>query len=522
MAFSRRNLLVKRAKIEMTYSMPIDPKIRRSPSPVLPPPLPSSTSAKAAAKKTSSASLPRPNTFEREATAPPVLNDGEGDVADAIAQWGGAVDPIAGRARDAVSARDSLADDGRIIVGTQRDPARLAALEAAYAKLETPSYLSAAERPPAKKANGPAVTRELATVLSGARTAALTSDAERDPIAAGRFENLLAATASLPSVARKHLFDAVFVAGARSDSARVIAEVLGSSTWKGLNNTQKAQLAEVLSTANAEGVKNLGALLEASPSRLLETDTRGHTLLENLAGVGKQALNATLYGQTTSAEVLSSLLRDIANPNRIDQGTSDTCTVTSMQWELANTNPAEYTRLVAGIAGPSGTAKMQGGGTLRLVAAAGTGQARHERSISSTLFQTSAMDDGNGLDLFDPIREESIRADGTAYGGLLPAQTTRILGQLFGVKYSTNNLQFETESARALESLRGFDAAHHRNRPVLLDLDQGPTANHTVTLERIADAKVFFRDPYGELRSFPETSFAKVVFGIHRPLEPRS
>ena len=42
--------------------------------------------------------------------------------------------------------------------------------------------------------------------------------------------------------------------------------------------------------------------------------------------------------------------------------------------------------------------------------------------------------------------------------------------------------------------------------------------NHTVTLERIREGRIYFRDPYGALRSMPEAAFAKVVVGLHRPM----
>jgi hypothetical protein len=75
--------------------------------------------------------------------------------------------------------------------------------------------------------------------------------------------------------------------------------------------------------------------------------------------------------------------------HEVNQTVFNTCTVTSMQYELARDNPAELARLVAGLAGPTGRVDMRGGGELELQADALTPAALRERSFSEALFQTS-------------------------------------------------------------------------------------------------------------------------------------
>ena len=67
-----------------------------------------------------------------------------------------------------------------------------------------------------------------------------------------------------------------------------------------------------------------------------------------------------------------------------------------------------------------------------------------------------------------------------------------------------------------VEELRSYDARSAQNRPIILQIDQGDF-NHAVTFERVADKKVFFRDPYGELRSMPEDQFKTFVVGMNAP-----
>ena len=47
-------------------------------------------------------------------------------------------------------------------------------------------------------------------------------------------------------------------------------------------------------------------------------------------------------------------------------------------------------------------------------------------------------------------------------------------------------------------------------------IDQGDF-NHAVTFERVQDQRVYFRDPYGVLRSMPEQQFPKFVMGVNAP-----
>jgi len=300
----------------------------------------------------------------------------------------------------------------------------------------------------------------------------------------------------------------------------VVAHVVDSREFAGLSETGKQQLATVMSRLDDRGMRLLGAAMQRFPEILSDTDEQGGTVLSHLNELATQPLNARLYGSTTSEEVLSDALADIVNPNRIDQGDAPTCTVTSMQFELVADEPAEYLRLLAGLAGPSGKVQMRGGGTLRSDAEDAKPEARDGRSVSQALFQSAAMEYANGRAMeFDPIAGKSTNAKtGATERGLKPLQQTTILRQLFGVRYHTETLYNEADGKKALESLRGFDARGAQNRPVLIDIDQG-TINHAVTLERVRDGRVFFRDPYGVVRSMPEALFPKYVVAVHRPAD---
>ncbi|HEY0883578.1 MAG TPA: hypothetical protein VGD87_18725 [Archangium sp.] len=298
--------------------------------------------------------------------------------------------------------------------------------------------------------------------------------------------------------------------------AQVPAQVAAYAKTLNLSKAQQTQVDSILKGASKEVASLFGAVLEKNREVLNDPDSKGQTTLANLARLATQPLNPGAASDTTKSELMASVLQNLANPNRIDQGNAPTCTVTSMQFELVADEPAEFVRLMADLTGPQGRAKMRGGSDL--VLEAGEGGARDGRSISDTLFQNAAMEFGNGKDAqFDPYAGKSVNAKtGAEQRGLKPAQQTQVLRQLFGVNYESKNFKSEAEGQKALEKLRTVDTRGNQNRPIVLQLDQGDF-NHAVTFERVKENRVYFRDPYGVLRSMPEDHFAKYVMAINAP-----
>jgi hypothetical protein len=286
-----------------------------------------------------------------------------------------------------------------------------------------------------------------------------------------------------------------------------------------LSATVGKQLTDLGAKLDERGQRLLAALAEKSPELLTQKDLKGGTLLSNLTRLAGTTFNANVAGDAKMKDVVNSTLQDVVNPNRIDQGTAPTCTVTSMQFELAADAPAEYARIIADLAGPQGASTMSGGGQLQLRARATQSAALDQRSSSDAIFQTAAMEYANGrYATFDPVAGVSTDTrTGAKTQGLLPAQQSNLLEQLFGVKYSTRNFYTEADGQKALDALQGFDSTQNQNRPVILQIDQG-AINHAVTLEKVADGRVTFRDPYGVLRSIPQELFPKYVVGVQQPI----
>lgn len=403
------------------------------------------------------------------------------------------------------------------LVGADTDPDRLALRDAIWDRLETPSYLRTpgTVKPVDVKKLGAA----LAEATSSRQAASLSKLAQANPAAGAHLGELLTNTRAVAKDVRASLIntlatDAGGVAGA------VLANLTGTAAFSALSAEGKAQLATVLARLDEKGLSVMGALLENVPEALAEQDALGNSLLSSLSQLATQPLNAALTGHTTTEELLSNVLLDVMNPNRIEQGTATTCTVASMQFELVADEPAEYARLMAGLAGPKGVATMKGGGDLRIGPGDADERARDGRSVSQTLFQSATMEYANGrFSNYDPVLGVSVNErTGEQRLGLKPDNQQALLEKLFGVKYSIDRLFSEGEAAKALAKLVGWDSRGFRNRPIVVDLDQGKF-NHAVTLESVSKEKVVFRDPYGVLRSMPASTFPKVAVAIHLPTD---
>jgi hypothetical protein len=442
---------------------------------------------------------------------------GVGDVADGrTTRRGGVADDSIGRAKRGGVADDSIGGKPWAgLVGPETDPNALALRNAVYARLENPTYLSAPEA--AGAVNLATVTRELTGSVTASQADKLLAAARGDKTVATRLDRSLTALGSAAAQVKSSLLS-TFASAPSGAAGAIVEHVAESAAFKNMSVTNQLKLASVMGRVDDRGLRCLGLALEKYPEVLADKDSQGGTLLDNLAKMASQPLNSKLYANTSSDQLLTSTLVDIANPNRIDQGTAPTCTVTSMQFELVADEPSEYARLMADLTGPKGTAKMRGGGELTLDKSDGVAAARDGRSISQALFQSAAMEYANGdAATFDPVKGTSTRTDtGETYAGLKPGQQTQILRNLFGVNYETKTLYSEADGQKELEALKGYDASANLNRPVLLEIDQG-SINHAVSLERIADGRVFFRDPYGTLRSMDQAKFAQVVVAVHQP-----
>ena len=127
--------------------------------------------------------------------------------------------------------------------------------------------------------------------------------------------------------------------------------------------------------------------------RFDDRDSRGTSVAEHLAAAAVVPIVPTLERCPGRTRLAGNLMRNVANPGRINQGLKGTCAVTTVESYLAERYPAEYCRLALGLLAPLGEVELRGGGILMRdeeSIAWSEGEAR--RSPISRLLQVAAME----------------------------------------------------------------------------------------------------------------------------------
>ena len=230
-----------------------------------------------------------------------------------------------------------------------------------------------------------------------------------DPSLGPAFQSIYRSVDGLrPDLKRQILEAALSNNGA---SAKAVASVLGSLSWHLGDASQKAQLANLLTTCPGPALADL-AMIAQDPNRLAAQDKQGKSLLTNLSELASQPLNgAFVKAGQTQQRLLGDVLHDLAAPEDVDQGNTQNCTVTSMQYRLLQGNPSEYARMMKELAGSSGSTALLGPGQLALqpdsLRPIDPGD---QRSLSERIFQRSTMEFANGAEDFDPLTNRSTGA----------------------------------------------------------------------------------------------------------------
>jgi hypothetical protein len=299
------------------------------------------------------------------------------------------------------------------------------------------------------------------------------------------------------------------------DAAQSLVQIFNSTGYKALDPVGRQQVRTVLAAAGYEGTRQLADILFKDPSRLADpvpaphTGSPPRTVLSELARLATVPLTGPMTrARVTTAAALDSLLCDVANPRDIYQGASGTCTVASMQYDLASRNPAEYARIVVDLV-TSGQSTLRGDGDRDgkkdvLYAQTEYLVPRREgdgRRLTENWFQSAAMELANGQLEYDAQTDLNL-AGRESYRGLYGMQQRVMLEALYGVGYRT----VEGDAAALLGAVRAHGEGGKESHPLLLNLrfdgaPGGEGTSHAVTFSHLERAggteQVHFRDPWG-------------------------
>lgn len=249
-------------------------------------------------------------------------------------------------------------------------------------------------------------------------------------------------------------------------------------------------------------------------------------LLSQLATVADPA--TPLAEGIDRGQLLCDLVQEVATPSCIDQQNKSTCTVTAASIMLARQNPAEYVRLVAGLASPSGQVTMADGKTV-LTRESGTELADDSgRTISQRLLEPALMELGNGTYDYDNAQNGSYLGKFRAYAGLNPEGLEIVLEAMFGKSFTAEHYDYPptAEDAQKLmdslleqvsiygDTMTGIQVGTDEDgNPILHEV----LVTGTETLDGVE--YVTYIDPYGREARMTVEEFTNAIVSVEaRPI----
>lgn len=259
------------------------------------------------------------------------------------------------------------------------------------------------------------------------------------------------------------------------------------------------------------GRRQLDALLVAGT--LAIRDTRGQTMLHDLGTIASRPL---AHRGTDRGALLRDVIADALHPSTISQGIHDTCTASGLQQTLAATQPAEYARLVAGLATGNGKVQLRdNSGTLDVP---GFYQAP-DRSSTSNLLAPALMGleaHNEGARYADAQDRFVLSGRGTQHGIQLDGATDEDLA------YAASKVLGQRYVVSTGSGLASILQAVTAKQPVFARIPPLPGANvdHMVQVLAYDGHQVTYRNPAGEVDTVPHSAF-KPLAAIHPAAAPQ-
>ncbi len=243
----------------------------------------------------------------------------------------------------------------------------------------------------------------------------------------------------------------------------------------------------------------------------------GKDLLGELTAVAGNPVAAGL----DATEVLSNVLQDVATPGAISQQNRATCSVATLQILTACHDPAEYVRLVGGLASPKGAVDLRDGSTLRRLRGTEYDDGTN-RSDSSRLWQPALMDFAKG-GTGSYSNYQDVFAD-TGDRGLGSQDISTAIDALAG----THAERLETHAVSPAEKEKQFTKIlvnANSGKPVPVAIVWGtidPLSGRTDGLHEVlvtgADKdRVFYTNPWGMEESMTRSEFKSRLHWAHLP-----
>lgn len=301
--------------------------------------------------------------------------------------------------------------------------------------------------------------------------------------------------------------DGADVSGERAEQAVAQLSVNRVAEYAAVNQLPKEDRASYLALSRElrrPGGDPVAAL--ALQTMLLDGRvTKNPELLKNLNAM----LTQPLAPEIELRILLPELVQEIAVPEAMNQTSKNTCVPTVINMQLAMNDPAEYARLVAGLATPEGRVTTRGGDAL--VREAGVFTDGTTRSLPQKLMSPAVMELANGKQSYD---NDADRHTGLIIEqwGMSPWRADAALESLTG-----KNHEFAltmTNGARE-NAMRTLDSRIERGDSTLSVIWWGDSLHALlVTGSEMRDGveHVRYQNPWGVVEVMPKAEFESRLF----------
>ena len=211
--------------------------------------------------------------------------------------------------------------------------------------------------------------------------------------------------------------------------------------------------------------------------------------------------------------LMNELVLELEMPLRVEQRQKGTCVATTAQILLMQKHPAEFVRIVSGLASPSGRVVLAGG---RTAVRESDWQATNDgmRTSVARLVQPALMEAASPFG-YDNTRDKAVIGSSIGVGGgLSPFASASLNTQLEGSPY-TARLANRWNREELVSDLKKALAAGKGPIPASVVWEGG--GGHAIQIERIADGKVTYINPWGQREQMTEEAFRTDLRAIEMP-----
>ncbi|MGV3622129.1 MAG: hypothetical protein ACO1OB_15000 [Archangium sp.] len=294
------------------------------------------------------------------------------------------------------------------------------------------------------------------------------------------------------------------VEGPRADSANAQLAAnaeLEAAALAQLSTQERTQYLRVQRQLSGDPVAKL-----ALQTLLLENALPGGELLQNLAKLTTQKL----ADGVDRARLVADVVQEVTTPTCMAQQNKNTCVATAASIQLVMQNPAEYVRLISGLASPEGTVTTLGGDVLKREITPSVDDAR---TLSAQLLTPALMELGNSLLNYDDA-SDSTQLGPLGLQGLLAFGADVVAASITGRDYTW----VQTIGPFKPMTMDAIEAQLEKGVSVLAGINYQGLGGHEllVTGLETRDGKEYVRviNPWGQEELIPREEFQENLVAI--------